>query len=218
MNKKLWIVAFILTLSSTAFASAETDFLGRLTRDRQGVIITGYLGRGGAVEIPGEINGIPVREIDNGAFTYNHTITSIVVPDGVTRIGNSRHPKLVGAFAFCESLQSITLPAGLLVISAETFLGCITLTTITIPSTVRIIGARAFAFCLQLTEIALPASLETVGHGAFEGCRLLTTVTVPDSLERVRFSIESPFKGCSRLSLSSRAALGNLSYRDFRED
>ena len=44
---------------------------------------------GGVVVIPSTFNGLPVVSIGNLAFYNNYSVTSIVIPDSVTYIGNS---------------------------------------------------------------------------------------------------------------------------------
>ena len=220
MNKKLWITVFILALATTVFASdEERNFRVSLTRDGEGVIIRDYIGNATELTIPSKLAGIPVHEIGNGAFAGNSIITSITIPEGVKRIGNygskERRP-YQGVFANCINLKSVTLPEGLTVISAQAFSGCESLPEITIPSSVRVIGHLAFRNCLSLTSIDLPESIVKIGFGAFVGCGKLEKVNIPESVTRIRFSLTpiQPFRGCSRLSASSQAALLKVGYRD----
>ena len=79
------------------------------------VIITGYNGQGGAVTLPLEIDGKAVIGIGDDAFKNKTSVTSIVIPLGVTSIGS------------------------------EAFQGCTGLTTVTIPTSVTSIGDGAFS-------------------------------------------------------------------------
>ena len=51
------------------------------------VSITGYTGAGGAVTIPSTIGGLQVTGFGT-SFYYKTTLTSITIPDSVTRIEN----------------------------------------------------------------------------------------------------------------------------------
>jgi autotransporter-associated beta strand protein len=63
------------------------------------VTITGYTGAGGAVSIPGLVNGLPVTAIGSSAFLGKTAITSVVIPNGVTSIGGN-------AFLYCSGINS----------------------------------------------------------------------------------------------------------------
>ena len=80
----------------------------------------------GAVTIPSTHNGLPVNGIGDGAFGFCTSLTSITIPNGVNAIG---------AFAFqgCSSLASITIPNSVTSIGDGAFFGCTSLTSVTIP-------------------------------------------------------------------------------------
>ena len=52
-----------------------------------GISIIKYTGKETVIDIPKEIDGLPVIAIGNKAFAENHHITSITIPDSVTDIG-----------------------------------------------------------------------------------------------------------------------------------
>lgn len=96
--------------------------------------------------------------------SYNRTMTDIVVPDGVTYIGNS-------TFASAENLRSVTLPEGVWGIGNDAFYHCSALTAVTIPSSVTAINSGAFAYCTALEKLYLPDGITSIdGPGStFQG-------------------------------------------------
>lgn len=66
------------------------------------ITITGYDGKETEIEIPDNIDGIPVAVIDESAFTYKEEIKNVVVPEGVKNIATT-------AFAGCENLKTVTI-------------------------------------------------------------------------------------------------------------
>lgn len=64
---------------------------------------------------------------------FRHLITSVVIKDGVTSIGQ-------WAFAYCANLSSITIPKSVTSIENWAFDGCKMLTSIIIPNGVTSIG------------------------------------------------------------------------------
>ena len=65
-----------------------------------GVVIVGYEGNATALEIPAEIEGLPVLVIETGAFAGNNTLKALYIPSAVESVE-------AGAFAGCESLEEI---------------------------------------------------------------------------------------------------------------
>ena len=80
------------------------------------------------------------------------------------------------AFAGCNSLQEIILPAGIEEIGTLAFF-TLNLRKVNMPNTVKRIGARAFYHNIRLEAITLPVSLEEIGDRAFGYCSDATTVT-----------------------------------------
>ena len=82
--------------------------------------------------------------------SYKTNITSVVIEDGVTSIGNN-------AFAGCTSLPSITIPTSVTSIGGSAFNNCRTLTTVVLPSTTPpTLGDDAFSGCTVLNVIGVP--------------------------------------------------------------
>ena len=73
------------------------------------------------------------------AFRDKNT-TSYVIPDSVTRIGES-------AFRGCSFLNSVVIPDGVTSIGVGAFIGCKSLKSLEIPDSVTSIGFGAFSYC-----------------------------------------------------------------------
>ena len=133
------------------------------------VVIPKYLG------ISEDSNKFALTKIDmnnnRGAFYILTNITSIIIPDSVTTIGD-------GAFTHCRGLTSITIPDSVTSIGASAFAYCIGLTTIQIPDNVTTIKDGAFSGCSSLTSITIPNSVTSIGYNAFNGCSGLTSINV----------------------------------------
>ena len=71
-------------------------------------------------------------------------LTSVVIPNSVTSIGNN-------AFSDCTGLTSVKIPNSVTSIGNYAFLGCTGLTSIVIPNSVTTIGWNAFNACESLT-------------------------------------------------------------------
>ncbi len=109
-------------------------------------------------------------EIKDGELKkYRGTAADVVVPDGVTSIGN-------GAFDCCDRLKSVTLPNGLKSIKSVAFQWCKNLERINIPQGVQSIWFDAFLHCRNLTSITIPNSVKSVYSNAFNGCTGLKTI------------------------------------------
>ena len=74
------------------------------------------------------------------------------------------------AFEYCESLSNLIIPDSVTRIGNGAFIGCHSLTNIVIPDSVTSIGAWAFQYCTSLRSVVLPSSVTSIGNEAFEGC------------------------------------------------
>ncbi len=122
-------------------------------------------------------------------YLNNVLITDLVIPEGVTSIGDY-------AFRDCTSLTSVTIPSSVKSIGAQAFCSCSSLTSITIPDRVTSIGDSAFEGCSGLTSITIPSSVTSIGYYAFSGCRGLTSITIPSSVTSIG---SEAFYGCYKL-------------------
>ena len=131
-----------------------------------------------------------VTNIGDYAFSDCRSLTDIVIPDGVTSIGDY-------AFSGCRSLSSVVIPDSVTSIGDWAFNGCKSLADIVIPSSVTSIGDYAFEGCSALTSIVIPNGVTSIGDCAFANCSSLTDIVIPDGVTGIgKFA----FDGCSSLS------------------
>ncbi len=127
-----------------------------------------------------------------------YDLTSLVISNGVTGIGD-------GAFIFDTTLTSLLIPASVTCLGVDSFYGCATnltvtiyaggtntvfappdncnyglydLTSLVISNGVTGIGEAAFYDNTSLTSLLIPASVTCFGEDAFYGCATNLTVTI----------------------------------------
>ena len=155
------------------------------------------------------------------AFENCAGLTGVVIPEGITEIGDF-------AFSNCPSLENILvsadnpsyvsinncclskdlrklifgcrssiIPEGISMIEESAFEGCVGLTSIVMPEGVKEIGWDAFSGCTGLTNIVIPDSVTEINEGAFFGCTSLTSIVIPKGVTEIG---ESAFSGCTGLT------------------
>jgi hypothetical protein len=180
MKKKflLFVIAMLLSVASI-FAQGGTT--GPLTWN----INNGTLTISGEGEMP------DYDWYDDPApwFPYELSITTVVIENGVTSIGN---------FAFSYNrFTSISISNSVKSIGHGAFYYCSYLISITIPNGVTSIGEGAFAECTYLNSVSLSSSVSSIGNYAFQGCRYITSITIPNGVASIG---ELVFSFCSNLS------------------
>lgn len=173
------------------------------------VTITGYRGTDTTVEIPSQIEGLPVVYIGDRAFEKRKAVNTVIIPDSVVDIGWL-------AFVDCINLKNIIIPESVTTISSMAFYGCSNLVDITFPKSVTKIGSSVFYDCKSLTSInidpgnpeyssrdgilydkeqrtiiiypkgrkgafVIPDFVTSIWHSAFSGSSL-SDITIPDSV------------------------------------
>ncbi len=116
--------------------------------------------------------GIVYNEINKRTF-INKSLTSVTIPNFVTRIG---------ARAFDDNiLTSVTIPDSVIEIGKGAFIGN-QLVSIRIPDSVIEIGDWAFN-SNRLESVVIPNSVMVIGDWAFDENPQLATVTIPRRFE-----------------------------------
>lgn len=163
------------------------------------VSITGYIGDGGDIVVPSDINGKTVTQIGSKAFEGCETITSVEIPSTVISINND-------AFYKCLSLTAIDVNAqnsyyksvdGVLfrTNSTSVYLFCYPAgkkdKTYSIPDDTDYIQYNAFYYNPHITAVVLPDKLNDVSGGLamtfnttdrqFEGCFSLEAINVSEN-------------------------------------
>ncbi len=206
--------------------TAESDFTYKNVLGQ--AVVTGYTGAGGKVEIPSTLGLLPVTGIADGAFEQNHTVTEVVIPEGVTSIGERAFNdctslasvswpstlQTIGASAFysCGSLTEVDLPAGVTSIGDYAFFGCVSLEGVSVPGTVRDWGVASFAYNFALDKVTIGAGVTYVPERAFKDCKNLGTVEFPSSVKTVR---RRAFENSGKLDTCDLSHLETIEYRAF---
>ena len=201
-----------------------------------GASLSHYYGNGGVVTFPADL---AITEIGNFAFANfeyvdktpeelefddaesvkqwfigNATVTKVVIPEGVKKIGAYAFANLTaleeivlpstleaieyGAFYNCTSLQKITFSGenNLKIISQNAFERCDLRGTLELPS-ICVISDYAFAGNQKLQGIVTSDALQSIGRYAFAGCKALKDVTI--TAPTVKYGIYA-FTGCEALT------------------
>ena len=184
-------------------------------------------------------------EINNYAFRYCYSLTSIEISSSVTTIGEN-------AFYNCIGLTSVTIGSGVTTIGKNAFYDCTGLTKVdisdigawcnisfgdsyenplyyaknlylngelvtdlVIPNDITSIGEYAFEHCTSLTSVTIGDSVTTIGEGAFWDCTGLTSVVIPNSVTTIG---SYAFEDCTGLtSVTIGDSVTSIGYEVFRD-
>ena len=114
--------------------------------------------------------------IGNNAFSGCKSLESVELPSNVIIIGEN-------AFEKCENLEKVNFSgtSSKLVgrkIEAGAFSFCSSLNTITLPNNLELIEEQAFLDCTALEQIEIPENVKEIKDRAFYGCESLKTVVI----------------------------------------
>ena len=136
-----------------------------------------------------------------GSFQNCSNLTSVAFEP------NSNLTNIVSAFSTCPKLSSIIIPSGVTGIGDNTFNSCAGLTSITFEpiSKLRSIGSNAFNFCSKLPSIIIPNSVNSIGTFGFYSCTGLTSITIPSSMANIGNSAFSSCSNLARVNFLGNA-------------
>ncbi|MDC7246658.1 MAG: leucine-rich repeat protein [Sphaerochaetaceae bacterium] len=172
-------------IEATDVSQFEFDHIGRSTTVKK------YTGKDLEVVIPEyseTFRSSPDKILDHAFFQCEH-ITSVIIPDSVTSIGE-------GAFSGCENLREIIIPDGVTYIGPDAFKGCRSLTSVTIPDSVVFLGSGAFSGCESLISVSLSKRMDNIGNNTFSGCSHLNDIMIPTNITAIG---ARAFSGCTGL-------------------
>ena len=211
--------------AQVAVAATTSDGIVYEQREPGTVAITGHEGADGRVEIPAQLEGLPVTSVADGAFSLNTSIAEVSVPEGVLSVGNEAFNDCVklssvelpaslssigdSAFYSCSRLESIELPYGLASIGDGAFYGCASLASIAVPGTVADWGDYVFSSCERLESVRIGEGVDRVPTRSFIGDSLLSSVELPSSVKLIE---KNAFRSCGSLATCDLSHVGRLKH------
>lgn len=186
-----FVVAVLLCLLPVTASAAETVASGSC-----GASVNWILTDDGTLTISG------VGDMSNYAlgyapwYSYKDQITTVVVSDGVTSVGNYSFYNMdnvsyvkmsdsvisIGnsSFSYSEGFSYIRIPDSLRSLGSHAFSGT-SLISVTLPATVQSIGSFAFSNCKKLVSlVCLSSSPPTMGTEVFANYEVFSRIMVPD--------------------------------------
>ena len=160
--------------------------------------LTDYVTSERAIEVPASIDGYAVTSLAEGLFEGDASLVSVVLPEGLTRIG-------ARAFSGCVQMESVTFPTSLTEIGESAFDNCSALTSLSIPN-VSVIGDKAFRHCAGMNYAEIYGTDVIIGNYAFSDCNRLENAM----LSGIVTIGDRAFRNCVNLTGISMEGVKNI--------
>ena len=176
---------------------SESGFKFTLLSEKE-VAVSGYSGKSPAAVIPSKVRDYAVVEIAASAFYENTSVSSVEIPESITKIGDDAFRRSglaavtgaanvldVGSYAFGETplttnaKEEFTVIGGGILVAYKG-----DAVSVTVPAGIKVI-AGAFASNQTLASVTLPDGLVTIGDNAFSQCKALSQVNIPQTVTRI---------------------------------
>ena len=174
----------------------------------------------------------------------NGLVGDIVIPDGITGLGEDCSDEHEHAFSYCKNLTGIYIPSSVRVIEDDAFIQCTALRHVVFEegSQLTYLGAEAFMYdaalesinlgdtqvrtfsvyrqfygCSSLQSIEFPNTLTEITTDCFRSCTSLRSISIPASVTKIE---SYAFYGCTGIESltiapnSQLQTIGNLAFFD----
>lgn len=141
-----------------------------------GIVITRLQGLAGEVEVPGQIQGVPVTAIGKKAFLSRKNVRRVLLPPTVAEIGD-------WAFAYCDSLEQVLMPQRGICFGKAAFLECNRLRFLTVEGKEEAVGAL-LAAAVTTAQAHYLLDIDEAGSGEWLNkwdARMLTILRSEDT-------------------------------------
>ena len=152
----------------TATVATDAGRLTFLVEDDHAELL-GYKGTDERLEIPAEVEGVPVTAVADEALSSDWRVVELTLPSTITSIGANA--------LRCHAAERIELGTGLRSIGIGALCGCTNLRELELPEGLESIGRGALRR-LGVESITLPASLSELGAGVLTSCESLQSIMV----------------------------------------
>lgn len=211
--KNYTLKAFVLALclpdlfysNASDFVIDGIDYNILSARDKTVYVTWATKPYSGDIIIPEKItgNGVEYTVTCIGDFAFmQEKITSIVLPETLTRLGN-------GSFAFVTGIKEVKIPKNVRYIGDACFTNCSNLSKITLPAETDTLGSGAFAYT-AVVYARIPKGITQLPNQLFEGCTKLENCDIPEGIKSFGFQVFQNNSSLKSITLpSSLESIGN---------
>ena len=122
-----------------------------------------------------------VTNLYNNLFDGCTGITSISLPETLQSINGY-------AFRNCSKLSEIVVPEGVTTVGEHCFENCTSLTSVSLPTTLKVLENHLFKNCNQLESFVFQPTMEKVEEHCFDQCLSLKNLRFDDGTRSIAFS------------------------------
>ena len=148
-------------------------------------------------------------------------IKELVIPDGVTEIGNN-------IFYGCSEITSVTIPSSVTSIGNGAFAGCNALTGVHISDIgkwckVKFNDLNSNPLCIaqhlfmngeEVIDLVIPEGTDTIYKYTFQYCKSIKSVKIPNSMKNIKYGAFAECEALSAVNVSDIGSWCNITFGD----